>query len=95
MNLQIQERFPRTFDLIPHLVQPMTTVITRCGLSSLLDMPQIIINQGLLTALAKRWYSEHNTFHLPTDEMTMTPEDVWQILRIPVVREVVVYDSLE
>lgn len=58
-------------------------------------MPQIRINQGLLESLAERWHSEHNTCHLPIGEMTVTPEDVWRILQIPIVGELVVYDSTE
>ncbi|XP_059076399.1 L-type lectin-domain containing receptor kinase IX.1-like [Cryptomeria japonica] len=93
--LQSQERFPKTWMLIPHLTQAERDHISRCGLSSLLDMPQPLINQGLLIALAKRWHSEHNTFHLPTEEMTMTPEDVYQILQIPVMGDLVYYDLSE
>lgn len=58
-------------------------------------MPQISINRGLLTTLAERWHNEHNTFHFPTGEMTVTLEDVYRILWIPIVRELVLYDSTE
>lgn len=42
-----------------------------------------------MTALIKRWSSEMSTFHLPTREMTMTLEDVWHILRLPIARRLV------
>lgn len=48
-----------------------------------------------MTALAKRWHSDHNTFHLDTSEMTVTSEDVYRILGILVVGELVVYDHTE
>lgn len=70
-------------------------IISHYGLTSLLDIPQYRINKGLLTALVERWHSDHNTFHLPTGEMTVTPEDVYCILRIPVMGEIVVYDKIE
>lgn len=57
-----------------------------------MDMPKYRINRGLLTALAERWHSDHNTFHLATGEMTVTPEDVYHILGILVVGELVRYD---
>lgn len=58
-------------------------------------MPHIRINQGLLIALTERWHSEHNTFHLPTGDMTVTLENVWQILQLLIVGDVVIYDSRE
>lgn len=58
-------------------------------------MPQIRINRGLLIALAKRWHNEHNTFHFPTIKITVTPKDVYRILHILVVGELVLYDSQE
>lgn len=61
----------------------------------MLDMPQIRLNRGLLTALAERWHSDHNTFHLHTGEMTVMLEDVWHILLIPFVGEIVVHDLEE
>lgn len=93
--MQIREWFPRTFYLILQLAQPNNAVITCCGLSSLLSISQIRINQGLLTALAERWHSDHNTFHLHIGKMTITPKDVWHILRIPILGDNVVHDSLE
>lgn len=70
-------------------------MIGRCGLTSLIDIPQYRINRGLLTALAKRRHSDHNTFHLATREMEVTLEDVYCILKIPVVGELVMYDQTE
>lgn len=48
-----------------------------------------------MTALAERWHSDHNTFHLAISEMTVTPKDVYQILGILVVGELVIYDHTE
>lgn len=70
-------------------------IIVCCGLKSLLDIPQYRINKGLLTALAERWHGDHNPFHLATREMTVTPEDVYYILQIPMVGEIVVCEKVE
>lgn len=42
--------------------------------------------------LVERWQSEHNTFHLPTGEISVTLEDVYRILHILVTSELVQYD---
>ena len=46
-----------------------------------------------MTALAERWHSEHNTFHLPIGEITVSPEDVWRIVRVPRVGYEVFFES--
>ena len=53
-----------------------------------------MVNHGLLTALVERFHSETNTFHLSMGEMTVTPEDIWRILRIPFHGARVVYDTV-
>lgn len=68
-------------------------IVIHCGLRALIGLPEIGVNRGLLTALAERWHSEHNTFHLPTGEITVTPEDVWRILRVPLVGHEVFFES--
>lgn len=58
--------------------------MTQMGFSYLLEIPHIWENHGLLTTLEKRWHREYNTFHLPTREATITLEDVYQILHVPI-----------
>lgn len=58
-------------------------------------MPRYTINWGMLIALVERWHSEHNTFHLPTGEMTVTLEHVYRILWISVMGDLVFYDLTE
>ncbi|XP_059074222.1 protein MAIN-LIKE 2-like isoform X1 [Cryptomeria japonica] len=58
-------------------------------------MPRFTVNRGLLTTLAKRWHSDTNTFHFATGEMTVTPEDCYRILRIPVVSALLPYEQSE
>lgn len=67
-------------------------VIAVCGLSHILSMPCYPKIKALLTTLAERWHSDHNKFHLPTGEITVTTEDVYQILRIPIIGELVTRD---
>ncbi|GLJ23507.1 hypothetical protein SUGI_0445390 [Cryptomeria japonica] len=62
------------------------------GLRHVLYVLEFWVNMGLLTALAKRWHSETCTFHLSMGEMTVTLEDVYRILRIPINGELIPYD---
>lgn len=93
--LQSRERFPRPWSLIPRLSQVDRDVIERCGLSSLLDMPWYIINQGLLINLAERWHSDTNTFHLATGKIKITPKDYYRITWIPIVGALLSYEQTE
>lgn len=62
------------------------------GLRHVLYVPEFRANMDLLTALAERWHSETCTFHLPMGEMTVTLEDVYRILHIPIDGELIPYD---
>lgn len=64
-----------------------------CGFGFLLQMPDIHVNHGMLTALLERFHYEYNTFHLPVGEMTITPENIYTILRISFAGDKVDYDS--
>lgn len=68
-------------------------IIEACGLIHLLHMSPYQKSTALLTVLAERWNNEHNTFHLLMSEITRTSEDVYQILWIPIIGEVVEYDA--
>lgn len=52
------------------------------GFGWFLQMLHIWPNHGLLIALAEWWNSEHNNFHLPIIEATITLEDVYHILQV-------------
>lgn len=50
---------------------------------------------GMLSALAKRWHNKTSSFHLPNGEATVTLEDVWHILRLPIHGRQAIYDMDE
>lgn len=81
--------------MVRQLTREDLDIITHCGLISLIDIPQYRINMGLLTTQAKRWHSDHNTFHLLTWEMTVTLKDVYHILQILVMGKIFVYGRVE
>ncbi|KAH9303980.1 hypothetical protein KI387_008384, partial [Taxus chinensis] len=59
-------------------------LINHVGLSGIHDYSRITHNHAMLQALIERWNLEKNTFYLPTWEMTVTLEDVFRILRLPI-----------
>lgn len=62
-------------------------------LYDMMHLHVICTNHGLLTTLAKRWHSETFFFHLSMGEMSIMLEDVWRILHIPIIGELVMYDT--
>ena len=90
--LRICEHRPPSLILHHGMTEGEREVLASLGLYHITFMPEIRSNSGLLTALAERWHSEMSSFHLPTTEATMTLEDVWHILRILIIGELVVYD---
>ena len=71
------------------LTESDRVLIAACGLHHALYWPLIRANCGLMIAIAERWHSETSTFHLPTGEITITLEDVYRILRLPINGELV------
>ena len=69
--------------VFPYLSGEELAALHRMGLKWIIRMPHVWVNHDLLTTLAKRWHSEHNTFHLPTGEASITLEDVYHILQVP------------
>jgi len=63
------------------------------GLDYVCFMSEVQANRGLLTAVVERFHSEDGTFNFPTGEMTVTLEDVYLILHLPVMGELVEYDA--
>ncbi|GLJ53770.1 hypothetical protein SUGI_1147540 [Cryptomeria japonica] len=90
-------RFQRLDDYGPmglrdRLTEAEIDCIAMTRLYEVMHMPVIRMNYGLITTLVEQWHSEMCTFHLAQGEMTVTLEDVWRILRIPIRGELVTYD---
>ncbi|GLJ04942.1 hypothetical protein SUGI_0007490, partial [Cryptomeria japonica] len=90
--LESWERFPSTQRLRLEVTFEDKAAIEVMGLRYILYVPEFRANMGLLIALAGRWHYETCTFHLPMGEMTVTLEDVYRILRIPIDGELIPYD---
>ena len=75
-DITFQSHYPQYGPLLQSLDATDLAHIEHLGLSSLCQIPAVIVNHSLLTALVERFHSETNTFHLPMGEMTVTPEDI-------------------
>ena len=53
------------------------------------------VNIGLLCAFVKRWHAKTNTFHLLIEEMTITLDDVSNLLHLPIVGQFYTYQTLD
>ena len=53
-------------------------------MSYLAFVDYVFHDHDMLIALMERWDLNYNTFHLPTDEITVTLEDVYRITRLPI-----------
>ena len=60
-------------------------------------IPCIILQNdiGLISALVERWRPETNSFHFPVGEMTITLEDVFMLLGLPVRGKPIIYERLD
>jgi len=53
------------------------------------------INKGLLCAFVERWHPETNSFHFPVGELTITLDDVSNLLHLPIIGQFYMYLSLD
>jgi len=55
------------------------------GLGGLLHTSFESLDRGLLCAFVERWHAEINNFHLPVGEMTITLDDLSNLLHLSIV----------
>lgn len=66
--------------------------VRHVGLYHVLHFPEVTTNKAMITTLVECWNSETCFFHLPIGEASITLEDVWHILHIPIHGMRVIYD---
>ena len=69
--------------VFPYLSDEEFAALYRMWLKWNIRMPHVRVNHGLLTALAEQWHNEHNTFHLPMSEASITLVEMYRILQVP------------
>ena len=53
------------------------------------------MDKRLLCAFVERWHIETNSFHLPIRELTITLDDVSNLLHLPIIGQFYTYSSLD
>ena len=92
-DIAFRSHFPPYGPLLQSLDAADLAHIKRLGLSSLCQIPTMMVNHSLLISLVEWFHSEMKTFYLLMGEMTITPKDNWRILRIPFHGARAVYDT--
>ncbi|XP_047181966.1 protein MAIN-LIKE 1-like, partial [Vigna umbellata] len=65
------------------------------GLGCLVNLSYEYADHGLIVALSERWHLETNTFHLPIGEMSVTLDDVMNLLHLPIMGQFCEVEELE
>jgi len=77
----------------PHpSIQPF---VLNSGLMSRYDILYDYPNTGLILGFVERWYPETNSFHLPIGKMTISLNDVWSLIHLPITKEFCPTEPLE
>jgi len=77
----------------PH--ERVEAVVEMCGLGGLLQTSYEVLDRGLLCGFVERWHAETNNFHLPVGEMTITLDDVSNLLHLPIVGQFYTQETLD
>ena len=64
------------------------------GLVALVRASYDTIDKGLLCSFVERWHQETNSFHLPIGELTITLDDVSNLLHLPIMGQFYTYSTL-
>jgi len=72
----------KRFGACHEVVEPY---VQNSGLMPLCDLCYEYPDKGLVLAFVERWHKETNTFHLPFGEMTVTLDNVFVLLHLPIV----------
>ncbi|XP_068475266.1 protein MAINTENANCE OF MERISTEMS-like [Phaseolus vulgaris] len=77
----------------PH--ERIQAAVELSGLGGLLHASYESLDRGLLCAFVERWHAETNSFHLSVGEMTITFDDVSNLLHLPIVGQFYTQETLD
>jgi len=63
------------------------------GLHGLIYTGYSSVTHAMMHALCERWHTETSSFHLPMGEMTITLDDVYNLLHIPIKGRMLEHDE--
>ncbi|XP_052723805.1 protein MAIN-LIKE 1-like [Vigna angularis] len=80
------------FGMYHEAIEPYISML---GLGCLVNLSYEYADHGLIVALSERWHIETNTFHLPIGEMTVTLDDVMNLLHLSIMGQFCEVKELE
>ena len=93
-KLILRQGISRLLDWV--IKEPQKRYIESWGFKGFKSPCSILQNDvGLISALVERWRPETNSFHFPVGEMTITLEDVFMLLGLPVRGKPIIYERLD
>jgi len=63
------------------------------GLHDLIYIGYSSVTNVMVRALCERWHTETSSFHLPVGEMTITLDDVYNLIHIPIQGRILDHDD--
>ncbi|KAH9317076.1 hypothetical protein KI387_018845, partial [Taxus chinensis] len=84
-QLTMRDRMPPLLrQMRPHVSETQWAIMREVGLGGVQHYRVIERDHSLMVALIEIWDLATNVFHLLKGEMTITLEDVYRILRLPI-----------
>jgi len=77
---------------------PHSRILPAVELSSLAGLVGVsydTIDKGFLCAFVERWHAETHSFHMPVGELTITLDDVSNLLHLPIIGQFYTYPRLD
>ena len=77
---------------VPH--GHIQAVVELSSLFGLVDVSYDTTNKRLLSTFVDKWHADTNTFHLSIEELTITLDDLSNLLHLPIIRKFYTYPNL-
>jgi len=81
----------KRFGVCHVVVEPF---VQNSGLMPLCDIIYEYPDKGLILAFVERWHRETSSFHLPFGKMSVTLDDVFVLLHLPIIGELFINEAL-
>ena len=83
----------RKLDIPENGLRWFSDPVEASGLHGLIYTGYSSVTHAMIRALCERWHTETSSFHLPVGEMTITLDDVYNLLHIPIQGRMLDHDA--
>jgi len=84
----------RELDIPKNRLRWFWNPVEASGLHHLIYTRYSSVTHAMIRALCERWHTETSSFHLPVGEMTITLDDVYNLLHIPIQGHMLDHDAI-